>query len=204
MKKALESWKLWTLLSALIFIMTCGLMTYAATGGTKFSTWKVSIDWGKLTSLNWNSLMENLDSQTVPQGAIVAFVGRTICPDGWTRYSDADGRFLMWASSSIWSKWWTNSIALVESNLPSHSHYIRYGWSADDYWDNANRRAVVVDWSTNKYPWSNNGTKTAIDWNTTENIWRYTVSTSSVWNWYYWSSIDITNPYVKVLFCKKN
>ena len=53
-------------------------------------------------------------SQTVPRWAILAFDRTDGCPEWWIRYSQADGRFLMGASSGIWATWWQNSIIYEE------------------------------------------------------------------------------------------
>lgn len=68
-----------------------------------------------------NSL--NTTSVDIPAGAIWAF-DLSACPSGWTRFSAADNRFIMGASSNFKTTGGRSSLTLSTSQLPSHSHYI--------------------------------------------------------------------------------
>ncbi|MDR0650065.1 MAG: hypothetical protein LBG59_01300 [Candidatus Peribacteria bacterium] len=46
------------------------------------------------------------------------------CPSGWTRFSAADNRFIMGASTNSKATGGSASITLSASQLPSHKHYL--------------------------------------------------------------------------------
>ena len=234
MKKILGSWKLWTVLSAFIFVMTFSLVVYAATNLTTsspYTAWKTSSTDKILDEDEWNTLMEKLQNQAnnaIPAWAIMAFTGPT-CPSWWTRYAEADGRFLMGASNNFWYKTWANEIRLRREQLPNHSHpYIDAFYSesvsvyknrvsnhspdeADTY--SQETRALESIWSNNSdndnYP---------IYWiRTTEGnicggnglaagFYKNQEIPENACSKFYENpdSVNITNKYITVLFCKKN
>ena len=229
MKKLLEWWRLWTLLSALMFFMMCWMFVYAVSwdptsSSLKFTSWKTSNNGNVLTAADWDNLMTKLDVFTVPQGAIVAFYDRTTCPTWWKKFDDAAGRFLMGQSSSYVAQGWNAKIYLKKQELPQHQHYIRMA-PQGDFWDDSNARPVVVDWDTRKFPavWqgmSNHNWEGGCydyvngDWsmkcasdpaaNTFTNNWKYGVKTSpDIDGVYDQKQVDIMNPYLQVLFCQK-
>lgn len=201
MKKTFESWKIWTILSALLFFMTCGVFIVHAAGSSnnwlftqKYNTGALN---NTLTATWWNQLMGDLDN-LIPEGAIMAF-NLDKCPTWWNDYSLANGRFLMWETSDIGGIWWKNSI----TEVPNHSHFVL------DYLNQVNGNGEI-----------NVGTMT-INWESVT-VWRATRTgdptkraqtnddghsdipyikhrVQSTWA----SSVDITNPYVKVRYCIK-
>ncbi len=236
MKKILESWKLWTVLSAFIFMMTFSLVVYAATNLTTsspYTAWKTSSTDKILDEDEWNMLMNKLQNQAnnaIPAWAIMAFTGPT-CPSWWTRYAEADGRFLMGGTWSYGSKWWANSITLTVDQLPPHSHIYKdtlYSESLASYgrsgnWDNESAHSYVRINNTNEiggFIWSNqsDGDNYPVYWiRATESVIckglknsDYLINVANGKDRYencnpqYQENIDITNAYVKVLFCKKN
>ena len=174
MKKLLQSWKLWTWLFILVFIMTCWLLIYAASS-RDFTSFKTTTMWNTLTSQNWNNLMDSLNEYTVPQWAVMAF-NLEKCPDWWTRFAEADGRFIMGGDrlsdhtyETIWdckpgyeiiyrnwsrticestAKGGNNEINLTINQLPPHSFYtvIERGlYAKNTQWN--------YDWPSNKKNW---------------------------------------------------
>ncbi len=198
MKKILKTWNLWNILSIFLFVMTCWVfVTYATNTSnnwffTNYNTGQIN---NTLTATWRNNLMGDLDN-LIPEGAIMAFT--SLCPQGWYELTGSNWKFLMWANSNFGNWWWNSSITLSVSQIPAHSHYIRYWKSAYKYWDNANLRPVAVDWDSGKYPISNEGTSTTDSAAT--GSWINTVKTQRVWSG---SPIDILNPYIKVHYCVK-
>jgi len=197
MKRLLETWKLWTTLSILLFFMTCGVFIVHATWGGS-STWHFTNTYKTgsinniLTDNDWNQLMGDLD-KLLPEGAVMAFLTDN-CPDGWSDFPAAEWRFLMWASSKIGSWWWSNSITLTGGQLPSHSHYIAVNKDATDSDRNLKDHSnATLMWAGYLGGYGNYYLKWT---DTTANVWK----TSWVWNW---NPINITNPYIKVHYCVK-
>lgn len=182
MKKLLQSWKLWTGLSILVFIMTCWLLIYAASS-RNFASFKTTTMWNTLTSQNWNNLMDSLNEYTVPQWAVMAF-NLPKCPDWWTRFTDAEGRFIMGDSTNSKRKWWNFTIRLWVSQLPKHRFPIRIWWRGNDGENKAGN--VIRIWDSKPGPRGENKETTAY--------------TDYVGNW---DPIDITNPYITLLYCQK-
>ena len=237
MKKAFESWKIWTILSALIFIMTCGLVVFAwyttVSNTSHFDDWSTE----KLSHTNngnpiltwwdWDSIINSLNGLVIPKWAIMAFELAT-CPNGWSPYNKANNRFLMWADNNIGYKSWSFRVTLTWDQLPKHSHYFedtvileeaKYYWITDaarNYsWyirkdvqmtpirgnsqlaNNTNFLTVVR--KTSDFFTTSGGPKGgAIRWQQYEDV--------DYKNWvnYYQKNIDITNPYIKVLYCIKD
>ncbi len=211
MKKFLEAWKLWTVLSTLLFFMTCGVfIAYAASnsGGMFFTKYNTEGMDNKLTASSWDNLMEDLDN-LIPEGAIVAFATDR-CPDGWTVFTGADEKFLMWTtlSSNVGITWWTNYL----TEVPTHNHMIynyltQVNGSSEIYvWTkNLNNKYVTVWYHKLKdSPGSENRSKRITRRAQTqpedqEEVPYIYHATELTWK----SSINITNPYIKVLYCIK-
>lgn len=204
MKKTFNSWKIWTLLSALIFLLTCWVFVVYATGfGSHFadtySTGKIN---NTLTAPKWNDLMWDLD-KLVPDWAVMAFVGRSSCPDGWMEFTKANQwRFLMWATTWFANWWWTGEIKLRDINLPSHYHNVY------DYLNPVHYKSEIYNWqklingeyvNVGSVGWDTavKASQTQSDGTETPYIFH---KTTSVWNGV---PFDIINPYVKVLYCVK-
>ena len=47
------------------------------------------------------------------------------CPEGWTRFSEADNRFIMGASAGFGNAGGSNNVKLELKNIPPHSHYYK-------------------------------------------------------------------------------
>ena len=202
MKKFLESWKIWTILSALSFFATFGLVVYAAnsTGGLfdKYKTWATWI-WNELKASDWDNLMSDLNKLEIPQWAIMAF--KTDCPAGWTRFEEADGKFLRWNVNfnTNYGNWrWAETHTLTLNEMPNHSHYIVRNYSAgtSEEWltdnNNYSDQTIVSAMLRNKD--SDYSMKVVED---SANAWK----SSSVWSS---QSFSIMNPYIYVIFCVKN
>ena len=206
MKNLFKSTKTWTILSALTVIVTCGsVLALGSREEFKFSesNFDTSTLWNVLTSEQRDHLMYLLDEWTVPRWAILAFDRTDGCPEWWIRYSQADGRFLMGASSGIWATWWQNSIYLSVSQIPEHYHNLFADATATDYgydkkWKPYKFLNYSVLWENKHDSWDGNYSYTM--WTTKDNkepnIWR----TGKTWNG---NPINITNSYVKVIYCKK-
>lgn len=60
MKKKLKARKIWiVVLSVAVFLVTCGVVVYAANG---FSNYKKASDDQSLTKSNWNSMIDKIDT----------------------------------------------------------------------------------------------------------------------------------------------
>ncbi len=202
MKKSFNSWKLLTLLSSLIFAMSCWYLVYAAGG---FDNWKVPGGiWMELDSSEWNDLMDNL---WVPSWAVMAFDAYE-CPEGWEEFTAAADKYIRWAAyaSDLRAVGGHTTIQLTVDQMPSHYHFIArnagsYYWDAErfcgelpsgyaqsNYLDTYNR-------CDNNYDLAFHHPSNDYSYNQ-PNVWR----TNTVWKW---QSVDVMDPYIKLLYCKK-
>lgn len=215
MKKNFNSWKLLTVIAALIFVASCWYVAYAASSSGLFDSWKVGhLTNQKLTSWDWDALMDELwKSSGIPAWAVMAF-NLTECPDWWKDYDAANGRFIIGANSTypFNSYWWQSKVSLQAVNLPAHKHSIK----------------MVVDWGDV----SNDIYFTSGIWNIPrqyeyDDDWGYAfVSTEENYYWDKWFNDDYTayskwvtnnytnrqmkgqeftvlNPYVALKYCEK-
>lgn len=217
MKNHFKSWKLWTVLSVLSFVMTLSLVAYAASSlstSSSFTSWKTTSMWNTLSADDWNTLMDKLEAVSVvsvPKWAIMAFNSYN-CPNGWSPFEAAEWwRTLVWEGGNfrLGSTGWSGKITLNEHQLPPHSHKL---FSLDSYYNNyavemgsdtrldsQHAPAYFVQYSQWWYEdVSNNIFSYAIkNGKYDASLWK----SSTVWNWW---EIDIMNPYVVVKYCVKD
>ena len=90
---------------------------------------KVGLELKKVEGLNVESLIQQYAE--IERGAIVAFANRMGCPDGWTRFEAANGRFMLGVSDSFGplATGGERSVTLTEAELPAHDHLIgQFEW----------------------------------------------------------------------------
>ena len=88
-------------------------------GPVKFS----QITWASFLATDANgNVVKGPD--TMPAWAVMAF-DLSECPSGWSRFSDADDRFIMGATTNSKEKWGSGLAKLVIKNIPPHSHYYK-------------------------------------------------------------------------------
>jgi len=161
----------------------------------------------------WDQLMDLLnrvDELTVPAGAIMAFDSKDWCPDGWEEWTQGNWKFLMWwVPSQVLMSWWNNKIRLSIDQLPTHNFRVMF--HLHNIWENADDRylPIPMDYSINRE--YREGERMV------DNKWNYvpdatTDETNRFYDYYDYVKtdsvgkndlIDITNPYVRVVFCKK-
>ena len=207
--------------------MTCCVFVYAQTkvvGGKYTQTRSTSKMGNILTATGWDLLMNELDNDAIPDGAVMAF-NLTECPEGWTPYERAVGKFILGLDNwNPWDIWGNKEVLLQSKNLPAHQHFIRMA-PQGKFWENAHTRPVVVDWNTRKFPlawkemsnhnwegdcyesvgedWSMKCASDPADNHFTDN-WKYGVKTSpDIAGVDDQKQVDIMNPYVKLLYCIK-
>lgn len=195
--------------------MTCWIVVYAVsvTGTTPFSNRKKTSD-GVLTYQEWNAIMDNLDSlnvewwdDSIPAWAIMAF--KTNCPAGWSRFSEADGKFLRWNQTfnTNYGNWrWAESHTLTPDEMPAHTHYIMNDSDEGSITD----RGIAVDEFRTKriqnrtlIAHAHRANDDSNDW---YNLWWANVSANAWKSSSVWSSMSfsIMNPYIYVIYCVKN
>jgi len=98
-------------------------VVYASGSGSWiFSARKSDNISNKLTKENWDSLMDALDANVLPDWTIMAF-NLSECPAWRSKYSIAnEWRFLMWSNSDIWSYSWYDSPIMLDTS-------VNYGWA---------------------------------------------------------------------------
>lgn len=104
----------------ILIILTVGLTATFTRASGRFNlplSWILSPS-GVSVDLDNNGIVDNVDS--VPSGLIAMFDAD--CPSGWTRVSALDGKFLTGGASYNAAAGGSDSIALFEANLPSHTH----------------------------------------------------------------------------------
>ena len=221
------------MLGAGIFILTlcCGLLVwgtgkYLKTDWTPdFQKLKSTNNGNQLTAEMRDELMDGLSKMQqgqgssqafdpkyakwdIPKGAIMAF-NLSSCPEWWSRFAEADGRFIMGSNSNIRGKGGNSDITLSINQLPAHSFYtvmerdLLRGMSWEYWWARDGKR----DWSINS---ESKGEKRD-DWNEWYSLemtkWRNKQTeanagkTNTIWNG---QSINIQNPYIKLLYCQKD
>lgn len=133
----------------------------------------------------------------IPKGAIMAF-NLSTCPQWWSRFTEADGRFIM-GSSSKGERGGSSSITLSTDQLPPHRHYIAGGFHSDTKDRSVNdRNGTISSYSATDFKDANDRyalrtTKKPGEAN------QWLTSTVGKWN-----PINIQNPYIKLLYCQKN
>ena len=123
------------LLSGAIFVASVGLIGAGALAASS-SLYNLKAEnptnQNRLTASNWDTLVsevENLKDQLanqapdVPSGAVMAFDSPN-CPEGWTRFTQADGRFIMGSRNNSKETGGENSINLTVNQLPPHKFHL--------------------------------------------------------------------------------
>jgi len=167
----------------------------------------------KLSADTWNSVLAELDhlkaelktelddpALNIPSWAVMPFAWRSTCPEWWSYYWSANGKFIMGTSENsadakkpIGSPtvWWRSEVTLTINEMPSHDHLLKF-ILMDDYWDDSSDRWSAVDWYSEMNPFWGNWWQMA--WN------KSTIKTSPNWNW---KAFSIMPPYVVLLYCIK-
>lgn len=211
------------MLSAGIFMLTlcCGLLVWGtgkyfkADWTPDFQKLKSTNNGNQLTAEMRDDLMDGLSEiqqwqgssqptttvMDVPKGAVMAF-NLSSCPQWWSRFAEADGRFIMGSNSNIKGKGGNSEINISISQLPPHYFYITHGSKWNSWLDENPERTVawMWDWTAKLGHSTKKDTYYYLLWAErwkTANAGR----TNTIWNG---QSIDIQNPYIKLLYCQKN
>ena len=211
------------MLGAGIFMLTlcCGLLVWG-TGKYLKTDW--TPDFQKLKSTNNGSqltaemrdeLMDGLSKMQqgqgssnqkhtkwdIPKGAIMAF-NLSSCPKWWSRFAEADGRFIMGSNSNIKGKGGKSEINITISQLPPHYFYITHGSKWNSWLDENPERTVawMWDWTAKLGHSTRKDTYYYLLW---AEQWKIANAgrTNTIWNG---QSINIQNPYIKLLYCQKD
>ena len=214
------------MLGAGIFILTlcCGLLVwgtgkYLKTDWTPdFQKLKSTNNGNQLTAEMRDELMDGLSkmqqgqgsSQTfdpkhaewdIPKGAIMAF-NLSFCPEWWSRFAEADDRFIMGSNSNIKGKGGKSEINITISQLPPHYFYITHGSKWNSWLDENPERTVASmwDWTAKLGHSTKKDTYYYLLW---AEQWKIANAgrTNTIWNG---QSINIQNPYIKLLYCQKD
>ena len=214
------------MLSAGIFMLTlcCGLLVwgtgkYLKTDWTPdFQKLKSTNNGNQLTAEMRDELMDGLSkmqqeqgsSQTfdpkpakwdIPKGAIMAF-NLSSCPEWWSRFAEADDRFIMGSNSNIKGKGGKSEINITISQLPPHYFYITHGSKWNSWLDENPERTVawMWDWTAKLGHNTRKDTYYYLLW---AEQWKIANAgrTNTIWNG---QSINIQNPYIKLLYCQKD
>lgn len=157
--------------------------------------WLISTNWDSLDYQKWNSLI---------------WINPTWMPSWWTRFNDADRRVIIWASdttspadASTWkpalpsrsfrSLWW-NEYPPVDTNTLSVD--IKFIWSTTTTGSNTpSDTTTFLWWNTG---WSNmfsaylSDSPFSLSWTVLTNTQRD------------WAAKDNMQPYIALVYCKKN
>lgn len=220
-----------------IWVFAINTSYFKNDGSLDFSQLKSTANGNKLTQAMRDSLIEGLSRQntsnaSIPAGAVMAF-NLTSCPDGWRRFSEADGRFIMGTSNNIRSRGGTGSIMMKANQLADHSHFFTDIFYSENgrvlpnwIWVNAAGMFMGNLWY--RWPWSSatDGDNNPIA--IVRKTWGYILpsawshANSYLHDWPQTRSksdadrdirfqrpekqqpLNILNPYVKLLYCQKN
>ena len=214
------------MLGAGIFMLTlcCGLLVwgtgkYLKTDWTPdFQKLKSTNNGNQLTAEMRDELMDGLSkmqqgqgsSQTfnqehtkwgIPKGAIMAF-NLSSCPEWWSRFAEADDRFIMGSNSNIRGKGGKSEINITISQLPPHYFYITHGSKWNSWLDENPERTVawMWDWTAKLGHSTRKDTYYYLLW---AEQWKIANAgrTNTIWNG---QSINIQKPYIKLLYCQKD
>ena len=140
------------------------------------------------------------NGETIPAGAVMAF-NLSSCPDGWSPFTEANDRFIMGSQANLREKGGNSEIQLTIGQLPPHFFYLFWNYSGQDADDKHNpfggdfqytstkRSYVPHNWDSRNQYYINSTRNTPDRWKT---------NTLGSWN-----SINIQNPYIKLLYCVK-
>ena len=215
MKNSFNLWKTWIVVSAIVGSLMIGWVLYAAskwalTTDSNFASWRTDAMLGNvLEAGDWNTLMTKLSLiWWVPSWAVMAF-DATKCPEGWEEFTAAADKYIRWAAyaaSDLRDVGGHTTIQLTVDQMPSHYHFIArnggsYYWDAQrfcgelpsgyaqsNYLDTYNR-------CDNNYDLAFHHPSNDYSYNQPD-VWR----TNTVWKW---QSVDVMDPYIKLLYCKK-
>ena len=141
------------------------------------------------------------NGETIPAGAVMAF-NLSSCPDGWSPFTEANDRFIMGSQDNLRRKGGTNNIKLTIDQLPPH----RFHTITDQRDPSSYRPSDSREWAIS----SISEYQTNLVWNSTVEDTYYALrlrnveadagQTNTLGNW---NSINIQNPYIKLLYCVK-
>ena len=209
MKKLLEWWKIWTMLSIVVFVMTCWILAHGFWWDptqSPFSDWRIDKQLGNtLDDLEWNYLMTKLDTLGgVPAWAVMAF-NLNKCPTWWHEYTAARGRFIMGKGyyDTLGDVGGNSYVYLQIDQMPAHAHYMVAKWAK-------NSSQYVYDHDGMNYPDYPLAYEDDHDDSGSDGDFSYTLAaypgkaeiwkTSTAW-WY--KAVDLLNPYIKLIYCEK-
>lgn len=185
-------------------------------GTPNFQELKSTKNGNKLTAEMWDNLMDGLSKMQqnwasnttpwleIPKGAVMAFNLET-CPQWWSRFTEADGRFIMGSNSNIKGKGGHERINLSIDQLPSHKFYLFADQTTRDRWydrpraNNYNHKNCTVAWENDHDKGDDNYSYTMAV--STQCQQPSVGVTNTLWGG---ESIDIQNPYIRLLYCQKN
>lgn len=140
------------------------------------------------------------NGETIPAGAVMAF-NLSSCPDGWSPFTEANDRFIMGSQANLREKGGNSEIQLTIGQLPPHFFYLFWNYSGQDADDKHNPFVGDYQYTSTKrsYVPHNWDSKNQYYINSTRNTPdRWKTNTLGSWN-----SINIQNPYIKLLYCVK-
>ncbi len=166
--------------------------------------WLTASSWDKLDYQKWNELVSTVQSW-IPTWAVMAF-NLAWCPSGWTEFTNAKWRTIIWVGQ--WS--WLKNRTLLEA----------WGWEAAVSYTSTWNTIDVIPWST-AYDPAPNISNYMITWVTGSAAWPVSTgsldpNTKSSIIWVHvniepiadqtWlsPSTDNMQPYVALLYCVKN
>lgn len=132
---------------------------------------------------------------TIPAGAVMAF-NLSSCPDGWTPFTEANDRFIMGSQGNLREKGGKNNIKLTINQLPPHFFYIAGGSDGSNNGIRDSKESYLSDYVWNDVNGDDNRSYRLAPTHHTPDLGR----TNTIGNW---NSINIQNPYIKLLYCVK-
>ena len=132
---------------------------------------------------------------TIPAGAVMAF-NLSSCPDGWTPFTEANDRFIMGSQGNLREKGGKNNIKLTINQLPPHFFYIAGGSDGSNNGIRDSKELYLSDYVWNDVNGDDNRSYRLAPTHHTPDLGR----TNTIGNW---NSINIQNPYIKLLYCVK-
>lgn len=133
--------------------------------------------------------------ETIPAGAVMAF-NLSSCPDGWSPFTEANDRFIMGSQGNLREKGGKNNIKLTINQLPPHFFYIAGGSDGSNNGIRDSKESYLSDYVWNDVDGDDNRSYRLAPTHHTPDLGR----TNTIGNW---NSINIQNPYIKLLYCVK-
>lgn len=148
-------------------------------------------EWDVLTLSDWNNMVNSVSDTSIPSWAVIPF-NLSTCPTGWSEFTQANWRTVIWAwswagsSTSVWDVGWEKSAPDISVTLSAST------WGATEdtpmWWYYLSAAKINLSDPVRMY---NNDSSNLV------NLWWVSVQWA-------WTAPDNMQPYISLLYCQKS